>query len=201
MRSISILLFTMALSNGARAVQMSDFGSVIGVNGETVAYSNKSDKHVSKESHHITLNGKKVYAGMKWQCVEYARRWLLQQKGLVLPDVEYATDIWNLKSLRNLIDEKLECVQCINGISHKAPSVGDLLIYNNSFVPVTGHVAVIVAVKGKAVYVAEQNWSNAKWDEPSSHSRKLKLKNGVKKGLCSIEGEGIIGWIGVKKGV
>ncbi len=37
-----------------------------------------------------------TFTGIKWQCVEYARRWLLINKKVVYGDVDVAADIWQL---------------------------------------------------------------------------------------------------------
>jgi hypothetical protein len=37
----------------------------------------------------------KEYAGIEWQCVEFARRWLMREKGFTFPSVDVAADLWN----------------------------------------------------------------------------------------------------------
>ncbi|MDP2193741.1 MAG: hypothetical protein Q8K36_04385, partial [Alphaproteobacteria bacterium] len=71
------------------------FGQHIGQNSLTPAYSNGQEDHVSDVPHYIIVDDCLVKTGMKWQCVEYARRWLIQNKGLTFDDVTYAWQIWD----------------------------------------------------------------------------------------------------------
>ena len=107
-----------------------------------------------------------VYTGIKWQCVEYARRWLLVNQGVVYGDVDIAADIWNLDYVRTPHKEnKFEFKGFVNG-SMEVLQRGDLLIYSKEFYG-TGHVAVVLQVdtEQKRVLVGEQNFDNNKWEK------------------------------------
>jgi len=124
------------------------------------AYSNCNAECVIFEPHHL----QNIYTGIKWQCVEYARRWLLHEYGVVFGDVDIAADIWGLQSVVNpLTDEKFVLQSIVNG-SNMLPQRGDLLIYVEEYLQ-TGHVAVVVKVdeEKQVVQVAEQNYLNTKW--------------------------------------
>ena len=41
-----------------------------------------------------------IYMGYKWQCVEFARRWMYLNKGYIFDDVAMAYDIFRLRSVR-----------------------------------------------------------------------------------------------------
>ncbi|KPI83093.1 putative D-alanyl-glycyl endopeptidase-like protein cysteine peptidase Clan CA family C51 [Leptomonas seymouri] len=139
--------------------------------------------------------------GMKWQCVEYARRyWMLRGKPAqaVFGSVEGAADMWSDLSFVTLLDNVSTAPLfkyangAVVGYGGSAPRVGDLVIYprdNEGKVPY-GHVAVIVrvelpeeedsqpqaALEGR-VYLAEQNWYNNPWPEPyHNYSRWLPLR-------------------------
>lgn len=182
------------------ATHLTDFGDVIGKNGKTAAYSNKNDTHVSNEPHFININGETLCSGMKWQCVEYARRWLMENKEIFFGDVEYATDIWSLSHGIHLSDNKkpIKAVQFANGSAVEKPEVGDLVIYDTSYAPITGHVSVIVEVGESTIKIAEQNYSSHKWAAPH-YSQELTIrmqkKNQNNTTHYSINNNGIIGWI------
>ena len=116
-----------------------------------------------------------TYTGIKWQCVEYARRWLLVNTGAVYGDVGIAADIWDkidhLTDVKTKIPIPLETH--LNG-STQAPEVGDLLIYAKAFNG-TGHVAVItgIDINNGLVEVSEQNFNNESW--PDDYARKIML--------------------------
>lgn len=145
------------------------FGTVLGVGtGNVPAYSNCDASCVDRvpDIKHGT------YTGIKWQCVEYARRWLLVNKGVVYGDVNIAADIWGLKYVTRVKDKaKLKMLSYPNGSSTK-PAAGDLLVYAKAYLN-TGHVAVISAVdaKGHAIHVLEQNFDNTKW--PGHYARSI----------------------------
>jgi CHAP domain len=120
-----------------------------------------------------------TYTGIKWQCVEYARRWLLINTGTVFGDVDIAADIWDkidyltdVKTKRQILLETH-----LNGSRH-APQVGDLLIYAKEFKG-TGHVAIVTGMEIKAgtVEVSEQNFNNDSWTHDYARTIQL-IKNG-----------------------
>lgn len=126
------------------------------------AYSNCNSACVIFEPNHL----QDIYTGIKWQCVEYARRWWLHEFAVVFGDVDIAADIWDLQFVVNpLTDEKFALQSLVNG-SSSMPQRGDLLIYAEQYLQ-TGHVAVIVNVdeETQVLQLAEQNYSNTKWDE------------------------------------
>lgn len=137
------------------------YGEVVGVGlGNVPAYSNCNAGCVVFSPN----KNEGTYTGIKWQCVEYARRWLLVNKGVVYGDVDIAADIWALDFVTRIKDKaELKLSTYPNG-NEKAPEVGDLLIYAKAYLN-TGHVAVISKVdpKSHTVQVVEQNFNNTKW--------------------------------------
>ncbi|MCI0506824.1 MAG: CHAP domain-containing protein [Gammaproteobacteria bacterium] len=137
------------------------YGEILGVgSGNVPAYSNCNAACVvfspNKEEG--------TYTGIQWQCVEYARRWLLVNKGVVYGDVDIAADIWALDYVTRIKDKtELKMSTFPNG-SEIRPETGDLLIYAKEYLK-TGHVAVISNIdpKSHAVHVIEQNYNNTKW--------------------------------------
>ena len=145
------------------------FGEVLGVGlGDVPAYSNCNSDCVF-----FSPNKKQgTYTGIKWQCVEYARRWLFRNKGVVYGDVDVAADIWALNQVTRIKDnKKFEMTSFPNG-NEQAPQVGDLIIYAKAYLK-TGHVAVISGIDDKLqqIKVIEQNYKNAKW--PADYARKI----------------------------
>lgn len=112
------------------------------------------------------------YTGIKWQCVEYARRWLLVHHGAVYGDVDIAADIWKHTELTRPAGGAPIPLETHENGATVAPKVGDLLIYAAALRE-TGHVAIVTAVDTKTgtVEVGEQNFDNAQW--PGPYARKL----------------------------
>lgn len=167
------LLAEDALPETCKVNCKASFGQVLGISSSGVpAYSNcnSSCVYMSPSRHNGT------YTGIKWQCVEYARRWLLVNEGVVYGDVDYAIDIWDkIKHYRHVEwDEDIPVSNYING-SAVLPERGDLLIYAKVMFGGTGHVAVITGVNEKEGYltVAEQNFRNLPWE--GDYARKIPL--------------------------
>lgn len=144
-----------------------DYGQVLGKSVSGVeAYSNCSSRCVNPTPFFVD----ETFTGIKWQCVEYARRWLLVNQGVVYGDVDVAADIWQLDIVTSS-DKKIQkhFESILNGDTHRFVQHGDLLIYSRAFLG-TGHVAVVVEVdaKNQRVYLAEQNFDNNKWDGNSA---------------------------------
>ena len=115
------------------------------------------------------VNGQ--FTGLKWQCVEYARRWLIQVKGIIIEDVETAEDLWKLKTVTSINGKTYKFMNVTNGI----PPVGSLLIYKKTNKYPFGHVAVIVDVhENGEIDIAEQNYSLEKW---KGYSRRITMKD------------------------
>ena len=154
----------------------SPYGEILGESPRRIkAYSNCQSSCVIYQPNQ--WNG--TYTGIKWQCVEYARRWLLVNTGTVFGDVDIAADMWN--KIDYLTDVKTKkrvpLVTHLNG-STQAPEVGDLLIYAKAYKD-TGHVAVVtgIDIANGSIEVGEQNFNNERWT--NHYARRLKLtKNG-----------------------
>ena len=148
---------------------MTPYGEVLGVGlGNVPAYSNCNASCVVFSPN--KLEG--TYTGIKWQCVEYARRWLLVNGGVVYGDVDVAADIWGLDRVTRVKDKvEFKMMTFPNG-DEKMPQVGDLLIYARAYLK-TGHVAVISRVDSKShvVEVIEENFENTKW--PGDYARRI----------------------------
>lgn len=169
------------------------FGKKLGGLNEVSAYSNCSNDCESSLWHYVKLNeGSLVKTGMKWQCVEYARRWLMTQRGYSFASIDHAYQIWNLKTATNLTTHKeTPWLHYVNAVTEEKPQPHDLLIYNTTQ-GVHGHVSVIVAVAGDNVLIAEQNYANALWEHPT-YARRIKLIK--QKGHYQLADKGVIGWM------
>ncbi|MCU0935036.1 MAG: CHAP domain-containing protein [Gammaproteobacteria bacterium] len=151
---------------------VSRYGEVLGTADPGVpAYSNCSSACVSREPH---LQGGR-FLGVRWQCVEYARRWLYTAKGAVFGDVDVAADFWRrVDALTRVADGgRIPLTAHRNG-SPSPPVPGDLLVYGDEFLG-TGHLAVVLRVDpaGGSVEVAEQNYDNRPWS--GDYARRIDL--------------------------
>ena len=175
------------------------FGTFIGQSFLTKAYSNCSGHCVTQEDNFVTVDhqDQKIFTGMKWQCVEYSRRWLIENHGVTFADVEYAYHIWDLE-FGETIDTHVHMplLRFTNKATKEAPQVGDLLIYSKALA-ITGHVAVIVSVDEDNITLAEQNYFNRLW-EGKDYARRLLLDKDAQ-GHYRIFDDSLIGWVRLKK--
>lgn len=157
------------------------FGTLLGTtHGGVGAYSShyKSiDQSPFKgmKNYEETYNG--VVTGYKYQCVEFARRYLVANRGVVFDSIPMAYDIFHLKSVRRVGDGSDGLLQRMaahpNG-SATPPEVGSLLIWSPiGFFSHTGHVAVVVAVTPTHIDIVEQNVEDAVWPAGQNYSRRI----------------------------
>ena len=88
------------------------------------------------------------YMGHKWQCVEFARRFLFLNYGFVFTDVGMAWEIFSLRFLREVVNDNILPLQAFANGSKRAPRAGALLIWQKGGeFHETGHVAVITGAR------------------------------------------------------
>jgi hypothetical protein len=145
------------------------FGTHLGINNNVPGYSNQESSLESNESNYIG----EVYSGMKWQCVEYARRWIIINKSLTFPSVSCASDIWHMNYLISLSNNEEKNLYKIPNGSKCPPKAGDLIIYKRTDANPVGHIGIISKVHSNYVEISEQNWDNAQW--PDDYSRAMPL--------------------------
>lgn len=171
----------------------STFGKKLGENKGVIGYSNCNNDCESDEWSFIEIDQQTYKTGMKWQCVEYARRWYMQQLGYTFASIDHAYEIWDLEHANKLDSEaEMRWIKFPNGKAKRKPSVNDLLIYNKQQ-GIHGHVSVIVKVTKNSVYIAEQNYANSIW-ENERYARKIPLTHD-QKGHYSLDDLGVIGWM------
>ena len=90
-----------------------------------------------------------AYMGHKWQCVEFARRFLFLTYGFVFTDVGMAYEIFSLRFLREVVNDNILPLQAFANGSRRPPIAGSLLIWQKGGeFKHTGHVAVITQLVG-----------------------------------------------------
>jgi len=188
---------------------VSPFGAPLGKAHDVVAFSNCNDETISHKASYQNWTDpvtKKFYAnlytGMRWQCVEYSRRFMLWTQGVVFGDVEGASDMWNLSFVtppdapeRKFALEKfaspLSLPNFVAAEDAAWPRVGDHVIYPIQRGMPFGHTCAVTAVErfpppfpltshtddaGEVrvgtVRIAEQNFGL--WADPS-YARELHL--------------------------
>lgn len=194
---------------GDRGACDEPFGELLGEAFGVPAFSNCNDTTTSDESNHVSYGhtGHRVYTGMKWQCVEYARRFMLLHDGCLFDNVSGAVDIWDLKHVKVMSsdlnqpyrNETRSFRRFFNHNSTYPPAIGDLVIWSVQKDMPYGHVGVVVGVSEsrESVYLADQNYCSKKWAIGTNYSRTYLLRADPIHRHVSIEDREyvIIGWL------
>ena len=179
------------------------FGGLLGIApGGVPAYSSDYDsvdesQYPNRQAFRHQLDG--LYIGYKWQCVEFARRWLYLNTGCIFDDVGMAYEIFNLRHVTHVESgEKRTLTACENG-SERRPEYGGMLIWaEGGEFERTGHVAIITEVTDDYLRVAEQNVDHQRWPTGCDYSRELRARvdaHGQYWVQCSFGDAEILGWM------
>jgi hypothetical protein len=111
-----------------------------------------------------------IYTGIKYQCVELARRYYLIKYGLLFDNVRTAKDIVHLHTIYSM--ESKRYIQWPTYLNEGIPIVGSLLIWDiTDEFPKTGHVAIVTKVTQKYVEVIEQNYRTGRREIPIENGK------------------------------
>lgn len=178
------------------------FGEKISHLEDVPAYSNCNNSFESGFNNIIRYKNKKLFSGMQWQCVEYARRYLITKLGVTFSSVDGAEDVFALKTVESTeTGKKYKFKTFKNNLNcrrkNNMPKVNDVIIWarNKSDTPF-GHIAVILKIEGDQIYIGEQNWSNDAWTRspPHSYSRILTFKKYNNRCIIVDGNYKILGW-------
>ncbi|WP_392561028.1 bifunctional glutathionylspermidine amidase/synthase [Orbus sturtevantii] len=142
--------------------QNEPFGTLLGYAPGGVAIYSSDYSSVNKDDYPDDASFRSYigheYMGYKWQCVEFARRFLYLNYGVVFTDVGMAHEIFSLRILRHVVDEELLPLQAFANGGKKEPIAGALLVWQEAGIfKRTGHVAIITEVLADKVRIVEQN--------------------------------------------
>ncbi len=193
----------MSLKHHHAAALPARFGIVLGVGpGDVPVYSSDYDSAdpaelPTRQAYRSQIDG--VYMGHKWQCVELARRWMYLNKGYIFEDIAMAYDIFGLRQVHVVADNRRLPLQSFRNGAMRAPEPGALLIWNEGGeFEVTGHVAVVSEVLDDRVRCIEQNVEDTVWPEGQTWSRELPMRRTADEGYwvdCTFSDASILGWL------
>lgn len=135
------------------------YGTLVGTFNGVAAYSNGSDTYVSNQ-YNITDDG--TNTGMKWQCVEYVKRYYYLNYGKTwyIPG-QNANDYYGNATALGLT--------AFPNTGTTAPQVGDILAFAGGSGEL-GHVAIIRELGADYVKVIQQNVTQNSRDADFSYS-------------------------------
>ena len=155
LKSTHFLLFSVASPSNSFTTSFTfksspAFGELVGTFDGVPAYSNQLNSTMTSEPHFF--GG--IYTGVKWQCVEYVRRYLQLTRGVTFSSVNSAFQIPTLAKFTTLNGYDIHVSNDLK--------VGSVIVWPKDFEPDSpdGHVAVVTAVKVDGIRVAEQNYDD-----------------------------------------
>jgi len=152
------------------------YGDVLGCSEGVVVFSNYKGNYKGKRN-------ERSYAGEKWECVEFVRRFLMNTRGITFDEIDHAYDILNLQSFQTLDGKKIPIEKNTNN-----PEKGDILVWDKDYKDMkNGHVAIVVSKDNGDLLIAEQNWENKEWED-RNYSRMIRVETEPH----------LIGWIKIK---
>ncbi len=185
---VAVLTFLVSLSFIPLGYSAEPFGTNLGSFDGVIAYSNCSNYCVSCNNYCNDLNYAEdsTYIGVKWQCVEYVRRYYYE-----VFDIDLASK--HRGDAKTFYDHATD--MGLNGYPNGGtfpPQVGDILVSEGTDANV-GHVAIVRSVTDNQVCTIQQNFSNDSRDI----NRCLTLN--VSNGSYTVSGFGasysIAGWL------
>jgi surface antigen len=126
--------------------------------------------------------------GIKYQCVEFVKRYYFERFHHRMPDtMGHAKDFFDHRIADGALNPARNLVQFKNG-GASAPRAGDIVVFDRWLLNPYGHVAIIAAASDDEIEIIQQN------PGPFSSSRetfKLLMENG----RWSIPRSNILGWL------
>jgi hypothetical protein len=147
------------------------FGVPLGSYKGVVAYSNRKAGWGAGPNE---INGH--FTGYKYQCVEFARRWMIQVKQLTFESIDCAYDIWDLDRVYNINTGQPSVLIGLPNGGNAPPIQDSILIFQRGPGVPWGHVAIVAEVNlaSKFIRIADQNDDDRHW--PGNYSRQLRLE-------------------------
>ena len=137
-----------------------------------------------------------VSTGLRWECVEYMRRFYLSALNLHVVRTGASTNNgkdWypNAANIeyRDGATTHVGFDSFANDTVTRPPAAGDILGYSGSVGGGFGHVAIIKRVRPDYILTAQENWNN----EPSDLDRRLTLTR--TNGRYKVNDTGVQGWL------
>lgn len=131
---------------------------------------------------HATLDesnyvGAHIYTGVKWQCLEFVRRYLILRYGISFGPVRDVYDFWQQCGRARI---------CQVFVHNPRPQPDDLVLLHDSH---TGHIGIVTEFdrRTQTVRVADQNFQYGKYWKTPTYAYEMSIHDGK-----------IFGWVRFK---
>ena len=164
-----------------------DIGTAIdSINGVKVFF-NGEIGHVQERN--IADDGYNI--GLKWQCVEFVKRYYLEHFNHEMPDAfGNAKDFFNEDLPDAFYNEQRALVQYANP-SLKKPQADDIIVFDGHLGNKYGHIAIVSKVYDNKIEIIQQNPGP---DDPSREELKLIFENNH----WQVDHKRCLGWLRIE---
>ena len=108
------------------------------------------------------------FTGLRYECVEFARRFLIAAKQVTFPSVRSAAQIWDIKRFVSVNQKEEVQLRHYYPTVDTRPMLGDLVIFARSVDAPHGHVGVVINCRRYRdklfVYFCDQNFTDKPMD-------------------------------------
>ncbi|UII24690.1 CHAP domain-containing protein [Fulvivirga maritima] len=162
-----------------------EVGEPIDSLNQVVVYYNGGVNHVLERN--LTADGYNL--GLKYQCVEFVKRYYYQHLNHKMPDsYGHAKDFFNAEIKDGELNAARNLIQFTNP-SSTSPQVNDLIIFRGHWLNRYGHVAIISEVTENHIEIIQQNPGPF---ESSREIIELKEKNNKN---WKVQNNKVLGWL------
>ncbi|CBZ27816.1 putative glutathionylspermidine synthase [Leishmania mexicana MHOM/GT/2001/U1103] len=135
--------------------------------------------------------------GVKWQCVEFARRYLASRKAVWTALMPIAADMWSAETPFVHVQDgtPVEFTRTPNRSHGPAPAMSDIIVWGQSEETPFGHVAIVTEVLPEAVRVAEQNQGFERWAQGMLYSREILMQRSSAGTVELVDNDPVLGWV------
>lgn len=183
------------------------FGTILGHIDNVPVYSNhlppkQTTRNFGTRTRGTRTRGKRTRKsgktlGIKYQCVELLRRWLIKKHLVTFSAVPNAHAMFNLAHVTTVSKKtkKDPWLTIYNGTQNKPP-LNAVLIWGKRGTKNYGHVAIVNKIQGDRIGIVEQNKENVKWKKKDGCSRFLRLVYNEKNHTYTVQDppRKILGW-------
>lgn len=159
-----------------------NIGDTLDVCNDVYVFYNKSIKNTSGRN--LTSDGYNL--GLKWQCVEFVKRYYYEHLNHKMPNsYGHAKDFFDLNVSDGKLNKSRHLLQFVNGSTSK-PKLNDLVVFDGSSFNPYGHVAIISKAGDFHIEIIQQNVGRNSRDD---------FKMDYKNGKWTIKDKSILGWL------
>lgn len=181
-KKLIICLLSCFLGFSSMTIDNPKVGQVIdSLNGVSIRY-NGTMHHVAGRN--LTPDGYNL--GLKWQCVEFVKRYYYERFGHKMPNsYGHAKDFFNNKLADIEYNKERDLIQYRN-VRYSKPEVDDIVVYDGYKHNPYGHIGIIAEVGADHITLVQQN---------VGRKSRVKLKLVEFEGIYTIADFNILGWL------